>query len=131
MRLMVISVLIIQIGGQHMRSWDDAIISVKDVNYEDAVEAIRRSARKYKTKHIAVWDDLVWRCWEETGLDHRGGAELEQQPKEVRAYYMNKQMLQQTGLVGSDDAVHILFICRQAQWAVVASTGVLVEDYEQ
>jgi hypothetical protein len=114
-----------------MKSWDDAAIVLKDVNYEDAIEAVRKAARKYNRKHVAVWDDLIWRCWDESGLDHRSDADRKKQPREVRAYYMNKQMLQQTGLVGSDDAVHVLFICRQAQWAVVASTGVLVEDYEQ
>jgi len=114
-----------------MRTWDDAIISIKDVNYEDAVEAVRRAARKYKSKHVAVWDDLIWRCWQESGLDHRSDAERRKQPREVRAYGVNKDMLRCMGLVGCDDAAHVLFVCREAQWAVVASTGLLVEDYEQ
>jgi hypothetical protein len=114
-----------------MPSWDDHTITVKDVNYVDAVESVRRAARKYNRSHVTVWDDLIWRCWAETGLDHRSDAELDKQPREVRAYYANTEMLRCMGLVGCNDAAHVLFLCREAHWAVVASMGLLMQDYEQ
>jgi hypothetical protein len=110
-----------------MRTWDDQTITVKDVNYDEAIEAIRQADRKYNLKHVAVWDDLIWRCWEETGLDHRAADELEEQPDEVAAYKVGGKTLRSLGLMPCDAGLHVVFICHDAKWAVVASTSTLVE----
>ena len=107
-------------------SWYDVTVKVKGVDYKDALEAVRHG------RHITVWDDLTWRYWQETGLDHRTGEELDEQPDGVEAHSIGRKGLRSMGLFPCDDAaVHVVFICHEARWAVVASAAPLIELEEE
>jgi len=110
-----------------MKSWDDVVVTIRDLNYEEAMAVIRRRHEE----PLTYWNDGVWRLWAETGLDHRSADELDEQPDEVQAYRVGRKTLRSLGLVPCDAGLHVLFVCDGARWAVAASTGLLVEDYEQ
>jgi hypothetical protein len=118
-----------------MRSWDDAVVTIRDLDYEQAVAAIRRR----EEEPLRYWNDGVWRLWSETGLDHRAEEELDEQPDEVQAYRVGAKTLRSLGLMPCDAGLHVVFVCDEGKWAVAASTATLIEldddqlddDYEE
>jgi len=74
---------------------------------------------------VPIWDDHVWRCWKELGWDQRPDCDLEDQPVEIRAYYVRGAILEQLGLSPLRPGVFVLFICDELEWAAIASTVAL------
>jgi len=109
-----------------MNTWEDVVVTVRDVDYQQAVAALRRRHEE----PLTYWNDGVWRLWSETGLDHRAADELDEQPDEVQAYRVGAKTLRSLGLMPTDAGLHVVFICDDAKWAVVGSTSTLLDDDE-
>jgi hypothetical protein len=98
-------------------------MTVREVDYAEAMAALRRHGEDVLT----YWTHAVWDLWAETGLDHRAADELDEQPDEVEAYSLGRKALRSMGLMPCDAGLHVLFVCDDAKWAVVASTSTLIE----
>jgi hypothetical protein len=96
---------------------------VKGIEYDDV-----QRIWDYLGDPIEEWDEVVWHMWTELGWDQRYSSELDEQPEEVYAYRVTRAILEKLGLYPVGTGTYILFVCRDLEWASVASTTYLYTD---
>lgn len=91
-------------------------IFITDISYEQAEDLIRLGEARW----CPIWTPLVWACWREVGwADPRDRIP----PPGIEVYQVGISSTRAQELGVSTGRPRFLFICRDLQWAVLASTA--------